>query len=226
MTVKALDFNEQPKLKALLLQGLAQLQLNYTEQQIQQWLSFLGELRKWNRVYNLTAITEPSAMVNQHLLDSLVIATYVQGTHCLDVGTGAGLPGIPLAILSPHQHWDLLDSQTKKIRFLTHVTHQLALANVKLIHERVEHYQCQTGYEVITARAFSSLNEFINKTQHLLAPGGKWLVMKGQLSGEECEQLSNDVKIVRVIPLEIPGMKATRHLVIVTKQQKQTSDHG
>ncbi len=220
MTAKSLDFTQQPALVAELQRGLEQLQLAYTEKQQDLWLRYLTALVKWNRVYNLTAITEPKAMIRQHVLDSLSIAPFISADTCLDVGSGAGLPGIPLAILFPEKHWDLLDSQSKRIRFLTQVSHELGLDNVRPVHARVQEHQSINEYGVITARAFSNLADFVNASRHLLADGGVWLAMKGQRSDQECEQLPNDVKIARLVQLEIPGQAVERHLVILQPASK------
>lgn len=175
--------------------------------------SFLELLQKWNQAYNLTAIRDPKDMVTKHILDSLVVAPYIKGPRIIDVGTGAGLPGIPLAIALPHFQFTLLDSNGKKIRFLTQVLAELGLKNIEIVQERVEDYQSTEGFQTIISRAFASLDDFIDKTKHLLATDGQILAMKGKVLDEELKNVTGHVKVCQ---LEIPGLKEQRNLVIIT----------
>ncbi len=175
---------------------------------------FLTLLQKWNQAYNLTAIRDPKEMLTKHILDSLAVVPYIKGPRIIDVGTGAGLPGIPLAIALPHLKFTLLDSNGKKIRFITQVVSELSLKNIEIVQDRVEAYQSIEGFQTIISRAFASLKDFIDKTQHLLAKDGQILAMKAKVIDEELKNLKAHVK---VCPLEIPGLKEQRNLVIVTR---------
>lgn len=175
---------------------------------------YLDLLQKWNKAYNLTAIRDPEDMLIKHIEDSLAVIPYIKGSKIIDIGTGAGLPGIPLAIALPHLHFTLLDSNGKKIRFLTQVVSELAIKNTEIIQERVEDYQNANGFQTIISRAFASLDDFVDKTQHLLAEDGQILAMKAKVLPEELKNVSAHAK---VCPLEIPGLKEQRNLVIITR---------
>ena len=179
-------------------------------------LSYLELLAKWNRAYNLTAVRDPSAMISRHLLDSLVIAPYLRGTKLLDVGTGAGLPGVPMAILFPQRNFDLLDSNGKKTRFLFQVKTDLCLDNMRVHHQRVESFQPPELYDAVLSRAFASLVDMVSCCRHLLAPGGIFFAMKGAYPGEELEAVAALCEIRAVHVLEVPGLDEQRHLVEMT----------
>ncbi len=194
-------------------EGLAAIKLELSTAQKQKLIEYLELLHKWNRVYNLTAIQDPQDMVTKHLIDSLAVAPYLTGAGpVLDVGTGAGLPGIPLAIYYPEIHFVLLDSNGKKTRFLQQVVATLALSNVTIVHARIEDYEQADGFNLIISRAFSSLNDMIAVTWRLLRAQGVLLAMKGQVPDSELAGLANS----EVIKLAVPGQKS-RHLVIVRK---------
>lgn len=184
---------------------------------------YLAELEKWNAAYNLTAVRDPLEMVTRHLLDSLALLPAVQDLpirRLLDVGSGAGLPGIPLALARPDWHVTLLDSNGKKARFLRHVVRTLGLDNVEVVEGRVEQHDPSAPYDAIVSRAFSGLSEFLNVTGHLLAPGGHWLAMKGRLDDNELAATpssSPSVSEPRVLRLQVPGLREERHLVIVRR---------
>jgi 16S rRNA (guanine527-N7)-methyltransferase len=180
-------------------------------------LAYLAELEKWNAAYNLTAIRDPLEMVTRHLLDSLVMVPHVRGP-LLDVGSGAGLPGIPLAIARPELAVTVLDSNGKKARFLRHAVRALKLGNVAVVEARVEDHQPQAPYAAITSRAFASLKDFFSLTGHLLAPDGQWLAMKGKLDDSETQDLPAGVGIVDIKTLKVPGLAEARHLVAAAKQ--------
>lgn len=179
-------------------------------------LAYLDELQKWNAAYNLTAVREPGEMVTRHLLDSLVMHPYVRGP-LLDVGSGAGLPGIPLAIARPELQVTVLDSNGKKARFLRHAVRALKLGNVKVVEARVEDYQPARPFAAVTSRAFASLRDFFSLTAHLLAADGQWLAMKGKLDPQETQDLPAGVGIVDIKPLQVPGLAEARHLVIAAR---------
>lgn len=180
-------------------------------------IAYLALLQKWNKVYNLTAIRDPEEMFIKHILDSVVVAPLVKGDRMIDVGTGGGLPGIPLAILFPERQVDLLDSNSKKTRFLIQVKAELALRNVEVIHHRVENFQPEVLYDAIVSRAFASLTDMVHWTHHLLVQDGFWWALKSQRSEEEVSGLPEFVKIAQIYPLTVPGLDAERTLIQAAK---------
>ncbi len=204
-----------PTTAETLRRGCAALALDPEPNQLAQLEAYLVLLQKWNRAYNLTAVREPQAMVTLHLLDSLAIAPQIVDRRCLDVGSGAGLPGVPLAITRAESQFDLLDSNGKKTRFLFQVKTGLGLANMAVHHARVEEFRPQALYDVILSRAFASLGDMLRGCRHLLAPGGRFLAMKGVYPGEELDAIADDIDLQAVIPLTVPGLSAERHLVVM-----------
>jgi 16S rRNA (guanine527-N7)-methyltransferase len=205
---------------ALLADGLSALNLSVSEQQITQLLGFINLIEKWNKAYNLTAIKTKADAVKLHLLDSLTVLPYLEGHRVIDIGTGAGLPGIPLAICLPHLAFTLLDSNAKKTRFVQQAVLELKLPNVQIVHSRVEDYQPAQGYNTVLTRAFDELANIVDTTQHLLAPAGMLLAMKGQYSEIELAQV-NANKLI--IPVKIPGVAAERNLVCIRINQNNAS---
>jgi len=191
------------------------LQDNYTIKQVAQFEQYLALMLKWNKAYNLTAITKPDDMVILHLLDSLAINPFLHGARICDVGSGAGLPGIPLAIINPNKHFTLIDANNKKIRFLTQVKIELKLNNVEVVHARAEAYQPKICFDTIVSRAFSAINVMLNKTKHLCCKDGNFLAMKGIYPEKELAELDPSFKVKWVKELKIPGLDAQRHLVCV-----------
>jgi 16S rRNA (guanine527-N7)-methyltransferase len=184
-------------------------------------LRYLELLAKWNRVYNLTAITHPAQMLTHHVLDSLAIAAPLDrvlagrdASQVLDVGSGAGLPGIPLAIARPAWSLTLLDSNGKKTAFIQQAAAELELPNVRVATSRAEQFS-GGPFDVIVARAFSSLRDLVLRTRHLLAPGGAWAAMKGTVPSEELRELPDSVRCAEVVPLQVPGLDAERHLLLL-----------
>ncbi len=199
--------------------GVTALGLDLDPRQEQQLLAYVALLDKWNKVYNLTAVREPEAMVTQHLLDSLAVLPHLAAARTLvDVGAGAGLPGIPLAIARPDLRVILTDSNHKKTTFMQQACVELGLANASVVCERVERVELPTKAEAVISRAFSDLKEFARLAGHLLAPGGRLLAMKGIYPHEELAQLPANVKVQQVIPLTVPGLEANRHLVVMEVQ--------
>ncbi len=194
----------------LLEAGLNELGLSIALDKINALMAFLGLMEKWNKTYNLTAIRNKEGMAVLHILDSLAVLPYLQGTRVLDVGTGAGLPGIPLAIYQPEMNFFLLDSNAKKTRFVQQVVLELGLKNVHVCHFRVEEYHDSEGFNCIVSRAFSSLQEMVEKTRHLIHENSLLLAMKGQKPDAEFERLSMPGEI---ISLHVPGIDAERCLV-------------
>lgn len=181
----------------------------------QRLLQYIALLHKWNGVYNLTAVREPQKMVTQHILDSLAVLPYIEGARLVDVGSGAGLPGIPLALARPQLQVTLLDSNHKKTVFLQQAVIDLQLTNVTVVCARVEEFQPQERFDMVISRAFSDLGEFVRLTRHLCAPGGMLLAMKGLHPYEEIAQLPAEVSVQSVVSLDVPGLGATRHLVVM-----------
>ncbi len=214
------------KLQQQLQSGIQGLDMDISAGQQQQLLTYIQLLQKWNRVYNLTSIRELNKMVDLHLLDALVILPFFQGDseihRVLDVGTGGGIPGIPLAICLPDTEFVLLDARNKKIRFLQTVIAQLGLNNVTVIHSRVEDYQVHEAdkFDRIISRAFASLKDMLILTQHLYAARGKFLAMKGQIPEQEIAQLPEGFRIEQIHPLEIQGLNVQRHLIEIVTESK------
>lgn len=196
-------------LRKILQQGLVELNLNLSPEQIKQLLDYLGLLQKWNKVYNLTAITDLTEMVILHLLDSLAIIPHLTGQAFLDVGTGAGLPGLVLAIAQPTWQITLLDSNSKKTRFLIQTMVELQLPNVKVVCSRIEHWKTEQKFDVITSRAYSNLKQFREQCLSFCNSSGYLAAMKGKLPVEELEIISN----YQIIPLCIPHLSQERHLI-------------
>jgi 16S rRNA (guanine527-N7)-methyltransferase len=195
--------------------GIAALGLDLPPDGESRLLAYLALLDKWNRVYNLTAVRDPERMVSHHLLDSLAAVPYFTGPAVLDVGSGGGLPGIPLAIARPDLQVTLIDSIAKKTAFLQQARAELGLGNLTVATGRVENFRPETGFDVITSRAFSDLGEFVKLTRHLLKPGGRWLAMKGLYPNEELALLPHDVKVSADHVLVVPGLEACRHLIVL-----------
>lgn len=191
------------------------LGLELSEQQQDQLLAYLALLQKWNRAYNLSAIRNPLDMLSLHLVDSLAVAPYLEGERFADVGTGAGLPGIPLAILFPRRHFHLIDSNGKKIRFLFQVRTELGLDNVTEQQVRVESLSLETGVDGVLSRAFASLADMIRGCSHLLAPGGRCYAMKGLWPENELSMLPKPFKVLAAHTLTVPGVNAERHLLVL-----------
>lgn len=193
--------------------GIAQLKLDVAPEQQRKMLDYLALLQKWNRVYNLTAIRQPEQMVSHHLLDSLAVLPHLWPGRWLDVGCGAGLPGLVLALMRPEWTFTLLDSNSKKTSFVQQAAIELGLPNVSVCCARVEEWQTGEKFDGIISRAFAETAEFTAQTRHLLAQEGRWVAMKGMPSNKELESLPADVRVERVIPLQVPGLDAARCLV-------------
>ncbi|MCQ4317717.1 16S rRNA (guanine(527)-N(7))-methyltransferase RsmG [Stutzerimonas zhaodongensis] len=202
-----------------LKEGAQQLGVVLSDNQRDQLLAYLALLSKWNKAYNLTAVRDTAEMVSRHLLDSLSVAPHVQpgGSRWLDVGSGGGMPGIPLAILFPERHFTLLDSNGKKTRFLTQVKLELKLANLEVVHSRVEQFKPAQPFNGITSRAFSSLEDFTSWTRHLGDLDSCWLAMKGIQPDDELQALPVDFQLERCVVLKVPGCQGQRHLLILRR---------
>lgn len=193
----------------------AALHVEIADEQVAALERYLDLLEKWNRVYNLTAIRDRARMVTHHLLDSLSILPHVRGSNVLDVGSGAGLPGIPIAIARPALRVTLLEANQKKSAFLTQAVGELHLANVTVVTERVESWHTLARFDAIVSRAFADLGEFVAAAGRLLAPQGVIAAMKGVHPYEEIERLPQGFRVREVVRLAVPGLDAERHLVLV-----------
>jgi 16S rRNA (guanine527-N7)-methyltransferase len=202
------------QLRERLTSGCAELGLALPPESIDRLLDYIALLDKWNQAYNLTAVRDPGEMVTRHLLDSLAVAPHLTGQRIIDVGTGAGLPGIPLAILFPERQFVLLDSNGKKTRFLVQAKASLGLDNVTVIHSRVEEYRPEEPFDTVIARAFAALTDILSLCRHLVAKEGAVLAMKGDAS--EAGSVPEGFRLAGLIALNVPGLAhEKRHLIRV-----------
>lgn len=213
---------DRPALADTLKKGVAGLALALGDVQLERLLDYLALLAKWNAVYNLTAVRDPSQMVVQHLLDSLAaVPAFDSASRVLDVGSGGGLPGMVLAIWArearPDMKVAMIDTVHKKTAFLTQVKAELGLANVTVHTGRVEALEVDQPFDVITSRAFADLSDFVDWSGHLLAAGGRFIAMKGVAASEETGRLPAAWRVVGKTPLMVPGLHAERHLVIIAR---------
>lgn len=199
-----------------LQEGLARLNLALPPATQQKLLDYIALTQKWNKVYNLTALHDAQTMLTHHVLDSLAVAPHIKNAQrILDVGSGAGLPGIPLALALPDTHVTLLDSNHKKAAFLQQAVIELQLNNVNVLCERIEKLQYNQILSIVISRAFAELPKFVALAGRLIAPGGMLIAMKGAHPAAEIAQLNGAFKVSAVIPLDVPGVDAERHLVFV-----------
>jgi 16S rRNA (guanine527-N7)-methyltransferase len=198
--------------------GLAQIGVAASVQQQQQLVEYLLLFEKWNKAYNLSAVREREAMVSRHLLDSLVVLPHLQGKRFIDVGTGGGLPGIPLAIMKPDCHFSLLDSNGKKTRFLFQVKTALKLDNVEVENRRVESFQPSPLFDGIISRAFASLYDMVTGCAQLLAPAGRFWALKGVYPETELSELPKHYTVEACHRLDVPGCDGERHLLEISRQ--------
>ncbi|MDX1573885.1 MAG: 16S rRNA (guanine(527)-N(7))-methyltransferase RsmG [Methylophaga sp.] len=203
-------------LRAQLEAGCAELGLALTGQQTQQLLDYLALLTKWNKVYNLTALREPAQMLSKNVLDSLALLPYLDAENLLDVGTGAGLPGIPMAICRPQMAVTLLDSNAKKTRFLQQVKAELKLENITVVHGRVEQVELPK-FAIITARAFASVGDIIDLAGRHCDDAGKLILMKGVYPEQELQQAAPGFSLQAVTAINVPFCEGQRHLVTLIK---------
>lgn len=203
--------------QAILYQGIEQAKLAITDEAKQKLLDYLALMQKWNKVHNLTAVRDANEMVTLHLLDSLVVLPHIDAKHLLDVGSGAGLPGIPLAICLPDLQVTVIDSNSKKVSFMRQAKAELGITNLEVLAGRVEDIAPTKKFEIIISRAFSDLSLFISLTRHLLDVQGKWLAMKGVYPEAELIDLVKNTGLTasKVELLNVPGLEAQRHLVFL-----------
>ncbi|HGJ0455526.1 TPA: 16S rRNA (guanine(527)-N(7))-methyltransferase RsmG, partial [Salmonella enterica subsp. enterica serovar Ordonez] len=194
---------------------LADAGISLTDHQKTLLVAYVDMLHKWNKAYNLTSVRDPNEMLVRHILDSIVVAPYLQGQRFIDVGTGPGLPGIPLAIVLPDAHFTLLDSLGKRVRFLRQVQHELKLENITPVQSRVEAYPSEPPFDGVISRAFASLNDMVSWCHHLPGEKGRFYALKGQLPGDEIASLPDNFSVESVEKLRVPHLEGERHLVII-----------
>jgi 16S rRNA (guanine527-N7)-methyltransferase len=196
--------------------GIDALALACTKEQLDLLLAYLDMLERWNKTYNLTAIRDPIQMINLHLLDSLAVQPHVsEKKNLIDIGTGPGLPGIPLAIMNPDKNFTLLDSAGKKTRFLFQVRTELGLDNVLEINKRAEAFLPEVLYDTVLSRAFSSIPDMLKTCQHLVDRNGCFMAMKGKLPKSELSAIPKGYKVADVCRLDIPNIDGERHLITI-----------
>lgn len=204
--------------RQILIAGATQLGIELRADEQSSLLQFMALMQKWNKVYNLTAISSGAEMVKYHLLDSLAVLPHLWAGKWLDVGCGGGLPGIVLAIMRPDWNFTLLDSNSKKTGFVQQAIIHLGLKNVQVHTCRVEDWQVETRFDGVISRAFTELGNFFSLTERLLAPEGRWAAMKGKME----ENIPGEYRIDHIITLHVPGLDAARSLVIAGRKQGAT----
>lgn len=205
----------QKKLDSLLSASAITL----SDQQKQQLLAYVTLLDKWNKAYNLTSVRDPQQMLVKHIMDSIVVDPHLTGSRFIDVGTGPGLPGIPLAIVRPNAHFTLLDSLGKRVRFLRQVQYELGLKNVEPVQSRVEAFLADPAFDGVISRAFASLQDMLVWCQHLPVQGqGRFYALKGAYPADELAQLPKHIDLESVIRLQVPELEGERHLVILKQK--------
>ncbi|WP_205622172.1 16S rRNA (guanine(527)-N(7))-methyltransferase RsmG [Aestuariibacter salexigens] len=211
MSIAASELSDS--LTALL--GKAGLSVNNAQKQ--QLVEFVQLIDKWNKAYNLTSVRDPLQMLSKHIVDSVVVSPYLHGNKFIDVGTGPGLPGIPLAILNPEKHFVLLDSLGKRVRFMRQVAHTLKLTNIEPVQSRVEQYTPEFGFDGVLSRAFASLKDMLHWCQHLVDSEGRFLALKGQFPDAEIAEIPPGFHVEKSHELTVPGQEGERHLIVITK---------
>ena len=196
---------------------LAQTDLNITTEQASQLIQLVDLLVKWNKAYNLTSVRDPSQMLVKHIMDSIVVSPHLEGNSFIDVGTGPGLPGLPLAILNPNKHFVLLDSLGKRLRFIRQAILSLGLKNVEIVQSRVEEYKPEIGFDCVLSRAFASLEDMLSWCHHLPNENGHFLALKGQYPESEILNLDSKFKFLESVTLQVPQLDGERCLVKVKR---------
>ncbi|CAX62126.1 MULTISPECIES: 16S rRNA (guanine(527)-N(7))-methyltransferase RsmG [Erwiniaceae] len=189
--------------------------ISLSDQQKNQLVGYVEMLHKWNKAYNLTSVRDPEQMLIRHIMDSIVVEPHLQGSRFIDVGTGPGLPGVPLAIVRPDAHFTLLDSLGKRIRFLKQVQHELKLVNIEPVQSRVEDFPAEPPFDGVISRAFASLNDMLNWCHHLPGEKGQFYALKGVVPDDELATLPAGFAVDRVVKLAVPQLEGERHLIVV-----------
>jgi len=204
-----------------LQQLISQSDLDISSQHQQQLISLVELLHKWNKAFNLTSVRNPSDMLVKHIMDSVVISPHLEGKRFIDVGTGPGLPGLPLAILNPDKEFFLLDSLGKRIRFIKQVIHALGLKNVTTVQSRVEEFQDEHGFDGVISRAFASLDDMLDWCHHLPHAQGKFYALKGVIPDAELAHLKAELVLDKIHMLAVPELEGERHLVVIKHATSQ-----
>ena len=208
----------ETELLAVLKNSLKSSELVVSSSQQQQLIRYVLLMHKWNKAYNLTSVREPQQMVIKHIVDSIVVAPFLDKNRYIDVGTGPGLPGIPLAIMCPDKHFILLDSLGKRVRFMKQVAYELNIPNIEPVQSRVEDYVATDKIDGVLSRAFASLKDMLHWCQHLVDSQGVFVALKGQLPTNELEALPLNFVVQKTIKLDVPGLEGDRHIVKIKKQ--------
>ena len=203
--------------QSILIQGAKPFGIELSNQQAAQMLRLLDELDDWNQRMNLTAIRERDAQLTKHLLDSLSVQPFLQGKRIVDVGTGAGFPGLPLAIVNPEREFTLLDSTAKKLKFVDHVAQTLGLSNVTTVHTRAETFRTPWRFDTVISRAVGAVGRFVDWAGHLCVGGGRLLAMKGKEPHDELAALPSGWKVAAIHRVEVPGLDEERHIVEICR---------
>ena len=200
---------------------IGQTELSVNDRQREQLTGYVQLLHKWNKAYNLTSVRDPMDMLVKHILDSIVVSPYLLGDKLIDVGTGPGLPGIPLAIMNPEKEFFLLDSLGKRIRFIKQVLHELGIENVTPLQSRVEDFQPKEKFDSVLSRAFASMTDMVEWCHHLPKEDtGRFLALKGVMPEEEITNLPEWCNVIDIKALKVPELEGERHLVILSKVKK------
>jgi 16S rRNA (guanine527-N7)-methyltransferase len=211
----------QQDLHSILASGLEALSLNLNDNQQHQLVEFVLLIDKWNKAYNLTSVRCPKQMMVKHILDSLAIVPHLTGENIIDVGTGPGLPGMPLAIAFPDKTFTLLDSLGKRVRFMTQCVHTLKLTNVTPVNSRVENHVGDKPYDIVLSRAFASLKDMLHWCEHLVDSDGQFLALKGQFPKSEIDEVSDHFQVTATENIAVPNLEGERHLVWLRKTQQR-----
>jgi 16S rRNA (guanine527-N7)-methyltransferase len=214
--------NDQYKLENELLfflkNSLKKCELTVTEDQQLQLISYVLMMHKWNKAYNLTSVRDPKKMVVKHIIDSIVVAPFLDDIYYIDVGTGPGLPGIPLAIMCPDKQFILLDSLGKRVRFMKQVAYELKIENIEPVQSRVEDYVPDVKIDGVLSRAFASLKDMLHWCQHLVDSDGVFIALKGQLAIAELDELPLEFTLLETVKLDVPDLEGERHIIKIKKQ--------
>lgn len=202
--------------------GLQCMGIAASDTQCRQLQSYCVLLLKWNKAYNLIGSSTANDIVSRHILDSLVVHPHITAQRLIDVGCGAGLPGIPLAILNPAMHVTLLDSNGKKTRFVSQAIRTLPLQNAEVIHGRVESCKPDTSFDAVISRAYAALGKGLSSCQHLLGDEGRFYFLKGRINEEELREIDKPYTLLRSQALSVPGTSAERHLIEISKLKENT----
>ncbi|MDP9065207.1 MAG: 16S rRNA (guanine(527)-N(7))-methyltransferase RsmG [Pseudomonadota bacterium] len=208
---------------ALLCAGAAELGITLDDEAAERLLVLVDELQTANAAVNLTAIRDRPGMLHKHVLDSLSVQPYLHGRRVADIGTGAGFPGLPLAVVNPRRRFSLIEATGKKARFVVHAAQRLACSNVEVVNDRAENYRPAALFDTVMARALSSLNDFVAYAGHLCAPGGRLLAMKGKRPDAELSAVPRSFRVVAVHRLKLPGLDDERHIVELSPAGSQAA---